>query len=77
MRIPPATGPTSWRRFASFESSLNGEVDFGWRADSPFQVSRTSEAGGADEAQEEEGAKRDEDPPDGADEGDGEPSEGD
>ena len=46
---PPASGvPSQWDRVASFESSLNGEVDYGWRSDSPFNVTRTDEAAGTD-----------------------------
>lgn len=40
--------PSTWRRYASFESGLNSDVDFGWRIDSPFSVTRTSEVGGID-----------------------------
>lgn len=51
---PPPDGggaiPTTWSRFASFESDLNAGTDFGWRADSPFSVTRTSEAGASDGA---------------------------
>jgi hypothetical protein len=42
---PPSAVPTSWSRTASFESDLNGGTDYGWRIDSPFSLSRTSEAG--------------------------------
>jgi hypothetical protein len=45
---PDGTTPTSWTRFASFESDLNSGSDYGWRIDSPFSVSRTSEVGGTD-----------------------------
>ena len=41
----PSTIPTSWSRSASFESDLNAGTDYGWRIDSPFALSRTSEAG--------------------------------
>jgi hypothetical protein len=47
---PPSDGtiPSSWTRFASFESNLNAGTDHGWRIDSPFSVTRTSEVGGTD-----------------------------
>jgi hypothetical protein len=45
---PVNTIPSSWRRSASFESTLNAGVDFGWRADAPFELSRTNEAGASD-----------------------------
>ena len=41
--LPVAAG--SKMRTASFESKLNGGVDFGWRIDSPFRVTRTREVG--------------------------------
>ncbi|MEO8092019.1 MAG: heparin lyase I family protein, partial [bacterium] len=46
---PPSGGmiPSTWQRFASFESILTGDTD-GWRADSPFVVTRTNEVGGTD-----------------------------
>lgn len=46
----PAEGafPTTWSRFASFETDLNAGTDYGWRIDSPFSVARTSEVGGSD-----------------------------
>jgi hypothetical protein len=48
----PAAGPSrvpdQWDRTVSFESGLNREVDFGWRADSPFRLTRTDEVSGAD-----------------------------
>jgi hypothetical protein len=45
---PPASGiPTNWNRSASFETDLSSGVD-AWRIDSPFVVTRTSEAGAAD-----------------------------
>jgi hypothetical protein len=40
--------PTSWSRVASFESDLNSGTDYGWRIDSPFTVTRSTEAGGSD-----------------------------
>jgi hypothetical protein len=42
------TIPSVWDRFASFESTLNGETDFGWRIDPPFEITRTTEVGGTD-----------------------------
>jgi len=46
---PEPTGPVpaSWRRLASFESTLGGGTD-GWSSSSPFSVTRTSEVGGTD-----------------------------
>ncbi|MEO8092181.1 MAG: hypothetical protein ABI726_05695 [bacterium] len=44
----PDPTPSEWRRFASFESSLNADSDYGWRVDSPFSVTRTNEVGAAD-----------------------------
>jgi len=44
----PSPIPTTWRRFASFEDRLNSGIDYGWRVDSPFEVTRTSEAGASD-----------------------------
>ena len=45
----PSVAPSEWRRSASFESSLNAGTDHGgWRIDSPFSVTRTTEAGAAD-----------------------------
>ena len=40
--------PTDWTRFTSFESDLDSGTDFGWSADAPFSITRTSEAGAAD-----------------------------
>jgi hypothetical protein len=40
--------PSTARRSASFESTLNEGIDLGWRIPYPFSVTRTSEVGGAD-----------------------------
>ena len=47
-RIPSGAIPSVWRRSASFETLLNGEIDLGWNVPSPFNVTRTSEAGASD-----------------------------
>jgi hypothetical protein len=44
---PPTPVPATWNRQASFETDLATGLD-GWRVDSPFEVTRTSEAGGAE-----------------------------
>lgn len=53
LKPPAPTGPageipTEWSRSASFESDLNSGTDYGWRADSPFVVTKTGEVGASD-----------------------------
>jgi hypothetical protein len=49
---PPESGavPTTWRRSASFETSLNEGTQFGWTIQSPFSVTRSGDGGARDGA---------------------------
>jgi Polysaccharide lyase len=40
--------PSTWERYASFETGLNVGIDLGWNVPSPFTVTRTNAVGGAD-----------------------------
>ena len=46
VRAQAATPPATATRYASFESTLNRGIDFGWRVDYPFSVTRTNAVGG-------------------------------